>query len=151
MSSVVVSIEIAAPAARVWRLAMDPQHTLEWVSIVRGVSDVDDGPLRAGFRMKQVLVLRGVPFTVAWTLVALDAPHFARWQGRGPAGSTAVIEDTLTPTPKGTVFVYANEFRAPLGPLGAVASRAVVGGIPEREARVSLQRLKGLVESQTPE
>ena len=31
--------------------------------------------------------------------------------------------------------------------LGAVASRALVGGVPEREANASLSRLKDLVEN----
>lgn len=146
MSTVAVSIDIAAPVETVWEFAMDPHSTLEWVTIVRGVSDVDDGPLRTGFRMHQTLALRGVPFKVAWTLVEVRAPHFARWEGRGPARSTAVIEDTLTERAGGTHFHYSNTFRAPFGPLGAVASHAMVGGIPEKEAIASLGRLKERLE-----
>jgi uncharacterized membrane protein len=147
VSTVAVSIDIAAPIAEVWDYAMDPDSTLEWVTIVRDVSDVDDGPLRTGFRMKQTLALRGVPFKVAWTLVELRAPHFARWEGRGPARSTAVIEDTLTERDGCTRFHYSNAFRTPFGPLGSVASRAMVGGIPEQEAIASLERLKERLES----
>ncbi|CAA9487120.1 MAG: hypothetical protein AVDCRST_MAG38-2407 [uncultured Solirubrobacteraceae bacterium] len=147
MSTVAVSIDIAAPAATVWEFAMDPGSTLEWVTIVRAVSDVDDGPLRRGFRMHQTLALRGVPFRVAWTLVEMRAPHFARWEGRGPARSTAVIEDTLRERDGVTNFHYANTFRAPFGPLGAVASHAMVGGIPEKEAIASLERLKQRLEN----
>ena len=147
MSTVAVSIDIAAPVATVWEFAMNPQATLEWVTIVRAVSDVDDGPLRPGFRMHQTLALRGVPFGVAWTLVEMEAPYFARWEGRGPARSTATIEDTLTERAGGTRFRYSNTFRAPFGPLGAVASRTMVGGIPEKEAIASLDRLKRRLES----
>ena len=146
MSTVAVSIDIAAPVAAVWQFAMDPDSTLEWVTIVRAVSDVDDGPLRPGFRMHQTLALRGVPFKVAWTLVELRPPYFARWEGRGPARSTAVIEDTLSERDGGTRFHYSNSFRAPFGPLGSVASHAMVGGIPEKEAIASLARLKQLLE-----
>ena len=149
MSTVAVSIDIAAPVAVVWDFAMDPQSTLEWVTIVRAVSDVDDGPLRVGFRMQQTLALRGVPFKVAWTLVEVRAPYFARWEGRGPARSTAIIEDTLSERDGGTHFHYSNTFRAPFGPLGAVASHAMVGGIPEQEAVASLARLKQRLESHT--
>ncbi len=146
MSTVAVSIDIAAPEAAVWEFAMDPHSTLEWVTIVRAVSDVDDGPLRTGFRMRQTLALRGVSFGVAWTLAELRAPHFARWEGRGPARSTAVIEDTLTECDGGTRFHYSNAFRTPFGPLGSVASRALVGGISEQEAIASLERLKQRLE-----
>ena len=34
----------------------------------------------------------------------------------------------------------------PLGPLGALASRALVGGMPEREATHTLERLRALLE-----
>ena len=37
-------------------------------------------------------------------------------------------------------------FTAPLGPLGRVASRALVGGLPRREADASLRKLKKLAE-----
>lgn len=147
MSRVEVSIVIAAPADEVWEFAMDPQSTLDWVTIVRAVNDADDGPLREGFRMEQTLALRGVRFRVRWRLVELEAPSFARWEGRGPAHSTAIIEDRLTPQDDGTRFDYSNEFRAPFGPLGVVASRAVVGGMPEKEATASLRRLKAILEA----
>jgi len=45
-----------------------------------------------------------------------------------------------------TRFNYRNEFHPPLGPLGAVAGRALVGHLPRREADASLARLKALVE-----
>jgi uncharacterized protein YndB with AHSA1/START domain len=150
VSTVAVSIHIAAPVAAVWEFAMDPRSTLDWVTIVRGVGHVDDGPLRTGFRMDQTLALRGVPFKVAWTLVDIRPPHFARWEGRGPARSTAIIEDTLTARDGGTRFHYSNTFKAPFGPLGSVASHAMVGGIPEKEAVASLRRLKERLESRHP-
>ena len=43
-------------------------------------------------------------------------------------------------------FDYQNEFRAPLGPVGAIVSRALVGGIPQREANRTLQALKSKIE-----
>lgn len=147
MSSVSVGIDIDAPREAVWAFAMDARSTLRWVTIVRAVGAVDPGPLREGFRMEQTLALRGVPFHVRWTLVELDAPRFARWEGKGPARSKAIIEDRLTERDGGTHFEYSNEFRAPFGPLGSVASRTVVGGIPEKEAVASLMRLKAILES----
>ena len=78
MSVVVVSVDIDAPPQEVWDYALDPHRTTEWVTIVREVSGVDEGPLRTGFRLDQVLVVRGVPFTVHWALAAVEAPWFAR-------------------------------------------------------------------------
>jgi uncharacterized protein YndB with AHSA1/START domain len=146
-SSVVsVRIDIAASPQEVFDYAMAPASTPEWVTIVREVDEVDHGPLRVGFHMGQTLELRGVPFHVRWVLAELDAPAFARWEGKGPARSRAVIENRLSPHDGGTRFDYRNEFHTPFGALGAVAGRALMGGIPEREATASLARLKEIVE-----
>src|SRR3954464_7161851 len=126
MSVVTVTIDIDAPLTEVWDAAMDPERTREWVTIVREVSNVDAGEMKPGFRMDQKLCLRGVTFKVEWTLVEIDAPNFARWEGKGPARSTAIIEDRLSEHGGKTRFEYRNEFKTPFGALGAVASKALV-------------------------
>src|SRR5919107_934842 len=104
MSEVQASIDIAAPPAEVWAMAMDPDR------------------LRPGYEMEQTLCLRGVNFKVHWELVHCDRPFHAEWHGRGPARSHAETEYRLAATGEGgTRFAYRNEFRAPLGPLGAMA------------------------------
>jgi uncharacterized protein YndB with AHSA1/START domain len=147
MSVVIARLDIAAPVQEVWDFAMDPDKTLEWVTIAREVGETSNGPMKEGYRMDQKLCLRGVSFWVHWELKELDAPYFARWEGKGPARSKAVIEDRLSEHDGGTRFDYRNEFKAPLGPLGAAASRVVTGGIPEKEANASLKRLKAILES----
>ena len=146
MSVVIANIDIAAPIDEVWDKMMDPSCIREWVTIVDSIDHVDRGPMRRGFRMEQTLHLRGVRFKVRWKLVELDAPHFARWEGAGPARSTAVTEDRLTARDGVTRVDYRNEFRTPFGPLGAAASRVIVGGIPQKEANASLHRLKDILE-----
>jgi uncharacterized protein YndB with AHSA1/START domain len=146
VTEVVTSIDIAAPPERVWALAMDPACLSEWVTIHRRLHSHDDGPARKGYAMEQTLHLRGVNFKVHWELVACDAYNHAEWHGRGPARSHAETEYRLTPVDGGTHFDYRNEFTAPLGPLGRVASRALVGGLPRREADASLRKLKALAE-----
>ncbi len=146
MSVVIAQIDIAAPIDDVWGKMMDPGCIREWVTIVDSIDYVDHGPIRPGFRMDQTLHLRGVRFKVRWTLTELDAPRFARWEGHGPARSTAVTEDRLTEHNGFTRVDYRNEFRTPLGPLGAAASRVIVGGIPDKEANASLRQLKEILE-----
>jgi carbon monoxide dehydrogenase subunit G len=148
MSEVRASIEIAAPPDEVWDMAMDPDRLEDWVTIHRRLDDHSDGRLRQGYEMEQTLCLRGVNFKVHWELVRCKHPFHAEWHGRGPARSHAETEYRLAANDSGgTSFGYRNEFRAPLGPLGAIASRAIVGGLPKREADASLQRLKALVEN----
>jgi uncharacterized protein YndB with AHSA1/START domain len=146
VSEVRASIDIAAAPEKVWELAMDPKRLHEWVTIHRRLDDHDGGPPRRGYAMEQTLHLRGVNFKVHWELVECEADRHAEWHGRGPARSRAETEYRLTAVDGGTRFDYRNEFRAPLGALGAVASRAVVGGLPQREADASLRRLKALAE-----
>jgi len=146
VTEVVTSIDIDAPPERVWELAMDPNCLSEWVTIHRRLHGHDDGPPRKGFAMEQTLHLRGVNFKVHWELVSCEPGRHAEWHGRGPARSHAETEYSLTAVDGGTRFDYRNEFKAPLGALGAVASRAIVGGLPRREADASLRRLKALAE-----
>ena len=147
MSVVCVEIDIEAPIADVFELAMDPEGTQEWVTISRGVSKYEGSPDEKGFTMDQKLCLRGVTFKVHWQLVEVDAPHFARFEGRGPMRSKASIENRLSERDGKTHYEYRNEFKPPLGPLGNAAQQVVAGGVPEREALASLENLKRLAES----
>jgi uncharacterized protein YndB with AHSA1/START domain len=147
MSTVSVSAHIPASAERVWETVMDPRRLGEWVTIHRGLPRSDQGPPRVGFEMDQQIHLRGVNLEVHWRLVQCQPARLAVWEGRGPARSRARTEYALRPEPGGTRFDYRNEFRPPLGPIGALASRALVGGIPEREASRTLERLAELLGS----
>jgi carbon monoxide dehydrogenase subunit G len=146
VTEVRTSIQIAAPPEEVWALIMDPRRLADWVTIHRGLGEHDGGRARRGYEMEQTLCLRGVNFKVHWQLVACTEGRHAEWHGRGPARSHAETEYELTAVGGGTRFDYRNEFKAPLGPLGAMASRAIVGGLPRREADTSLRRLKALAE-----
>jgi uncharacterized protein YndB with AHSA1/START domain len=146
MSQVTASIQIDAAPEKVWETVMDPHRLERWVTIHRGLLRADDGPARAGYRMDQRIHLRGVTVEVHWELVDCEAHRRAVWEGRGPARSRAHTEYLLKPLDGGTRFDYRNEFRAPLGPVGALVSRALVGGIPQREANRSLSQLKEQIE-----
>jgi hypothetical protein len=125
---------------------MDPNCLEAWVTIHRRLLRADPGPPRVGFEMAQAIHLRGVTLDVHWELVACEVPRRAVWEGRGPARSRAHTEYLLSGNGESTRFDYQNEFRAPLGPVGALVSRALVGGIPQREANRTLQALKDKIE-----
>ena len=146
MSAVEVELYIDAPPEKVWAVALDPERLADWVTIHRSLGDHDEPPAFKGFRMDQTMSLRGVPLTVEWELVRCEEPSYAEWAGKGPARSKAITSYRLTPRDGGTVFEYFNEFRTPLGPLGAVAQKAIAGDMPESEAIASLERLRGICE-----
>lgn len=140
------SITIAATPQEIWDVVMDPDRFGDWVTIHRGVKSVSSDPLASDATLEQTLCLRGVKFDVKWRVAEWDPPHHAVLEGRGPARSHARTEDRFTAVDGGTRFDYVNEFKAPMGSLGSVASRVLVGGLSEREAKASLQRLKSLLE-----
>lgn len=146
MSVVEASIDIAAPPREVWELVMDPASLSSWVTIHRRLLRADDGPPRRGFQMDQQIHMRGVSLEVHWRLTECRPCELAVWEGRGPARSRARTEYSLTATDDGTRFDYRNDFRAPLGPVGALVSRALVGGMPEREAKRTLEQLRACLE-----
>jgi uncharacterized protein YndB with AHSA1/START domain len=147
MSAVTTSIEIDAAPETVFSTIMDPNRLADWVTIHRSVKVKSEDPTASGAQMDQVLQLRGVPFTVHWTLSSVSPPHEAEWNGRGPAGSRALIRYRLSGPDAGpTTFEYTNDFSTPGGPLGNRASKLVMGGTSEREANNSLAKLKGLLE-----
>lgn len=147
MSTVSAKIDIDAPIEKVWETVMDPTRLGDWVTIHKSVANVSDVPLRRGSTMDQAMHVRGLTFHVHWTLMAVDNPRRAEWEGGGPARSTAIIRYELSEDQGRTTFTYTNEFHPPGGRLGSVASRMIVGATSEREANNSLSRLKKLLES----
>lgn len=147
MTLVTASIDISAPRERVFETMLDPSRLDEWVTIHRRVIDAEDGPPHEGYRMEQTLSLRGANFRVKWKLTDYEPNVRATWEGRGPAGSYARTSYRLSDADgAGTHFEYENEFKPPGGLIGKAASRVIVGGVPQREANRSLQRLKALLE-----
>ncbi len=147
MTLVRSTIEIAVPPEQLWEILMDPRRLPDWVTIHRRLDNVP-AQLRRGSTFGQTLALRGAPLHVEWTIVELEAPRRAVWEGRGPAHSRASIVYELQPHGESaTRFAYTNEFTPPGGPLGAVAGRVLVGGLSQRESERSLERLKRLAEN----
>jgi uncharacterized protein YndB with AHSA1/START domain len=148
MNLVRASTSIAVAPAEVWTIIMDADRLRDWVTIHRRLVHADEGPPRVGYEMDQQIHMRGVNLEVHWKLVDCRPDELAVWEGRGPARSRARTEYSLSAEHGGTRFDYRNEFHPPLGPVGAIVSRALVGGMPEREARRSLDRLRAYLEQE---
>jgi hypothetical protein len=150
MTVVTASIDIRASREKVWEFVMDPTRLGEWVTIHRRLVHADPGPPRKGFEMEQQLHLRGMNLTVRWRLVECVPCELAVWEGQGPARSRARTEYHIATNGYGTHFDYRNEFHPPLGAVGALASRALVWGMPDRQAMLTLRRLRALLEQPQP-
>jgi uncharacterized protein YndB with AHSA1/START domain len=151
MSLVTASIHIDAAPADVWKMVMDPASLDKWVTIHRKLVHADPGAPKVGYKMDQQIHMRGVHLEVHWRLVECRPGELAVWQGRGPARSHARSEYVLSTDDGGTRFDYRSEFRPPLGPVGTIVSRALVGGMPEREAKRTLERLRAQMERDNKE
>lgn len=146
MAPVDVTVELTATPRAVYDMLLDISRTPEWVTICRAVLHTDPGTPERGWTCRQRYALRGAPFVVTWTLDELDPCRHISWSGRGPAGSTAEIVQDLEDLGDGRTRVrYFNDFKAPGGLLGRVASRALLGDTAEQEARASLGRLQALL------
>jgi uncharacterized protein YndB with AHSA1/START domain len=144
--SVRESIILAAPPERVWELVMDPSLLGRWVTTHDSLEGAGSGPVAAGDEFTQRLRLAGTPFKVRWRVIEAEEPRFARWEGRGPAGSKADVTYRFVAEDGGTRFEYCNHFALPGGAVGRAAGGLLVAAPGSREARRSLERLRSLVE-----
>jgi uncharacterized membrane protein len=109
------TIEITAPAERVFDVYADVEHWPDWTPSVTSVHRLDPGPLRVGARAR----VRQPRLPVAvWEVTDLVPGRSFTWVARGPGLRTTgshQVEPTEVP---GRVRVVATLEQA--GPLGAV-------------------------------
>ena len=143
------TIEIDAPAERVYDLVMDPRRLKEWVTIHAGLKDAPGGELRKGSELVQSLKLAGRRFDVHWEVVQAEKPRRVVWEGKGPVHSRAKVVYDLDADGDGkTCFSYMNEYSMPGGPLGRIAAGALKH-TAERESERTLEELKRIMEAQS--
>lgn len=145
--SVRETVVLAAEPERVWDTVMDPSLLERWVTTHDSYEGAAAGPLAEGNEFTQKLRLGGKSFKVRWRVVEADRPKLARWEGDGPAGSTAKVEYRLTAEDGGTRFDYENQFALPGGALGKAAGGLLSAAPGGREARKTLEKLRALLET----
>lgn len=139
-------ITIEAPQEEVWAFLMDAHKLGDWVTIHQQLKDAPTSELDEGDELTQCLRLMHKNFNVKWKVKQADKPTKAVWEGRGPVRSKASVVYELEPVGDGTRFHYVNEFKAPMGPLGAFFADHAFQRTSEREADKSLAVLKKLLE-----
>lgn len=141
-------INLDAPPEKVWDILMDPRRLADWVSIHQKLKSAPNGQLEQGDELVQCLRLMHKNFDVKWKVEQADEPRKAVWEGRGPVRSKAAVVYELKPSDNGgTRFHYMNEFKAPMGPLGAFFADHAFQRTSEREADKTLDNLKRLLET----
>jgi carbon monoxide dehydrogenase subunit G len=138
------SIEIAAPAAEVYEVVMDPHRLEDWVTVHAELHDAPDR-LQKGSELTQSIKVAGQKFKVDWLVVKADSPESVEWEGRGPMGTKARVAYELEESGGATRFGYVNEYDFPGGPLGRLGAKAFER-TAGKEADRTLEKLKGLLE-----
>ena len=123
-------------AARCGTSSWTPTRLADWVTIHRRLGSTTTGRLRAGFEIEQTLALRGAPFRVKWTLVAVPSRPAAPPGTGGPGAARAPRPSTGWPT--ATTAARTSTTATSSGPrrLARRASPAArsSAGISQREA-----------------
>jgi uncharacterized protein YndB with AHSA1/START domain len=85
-----ITVEIAAPAERVWEVLTDVEQWSEWTETVIWVRRLDEGPLRSGSRAK--INQPKIPET-EYVVTELDPGRSFTWVATGPRVTTTARHD----------------------------------------------------------
>lgn len=129
MSVVTISVEVDAPAERVWEAISDPRNLSHWDRHIARVEGVPATGLREGTRYVTEMRFMGVRAKIRVQVLEWDPPRRAKSQLRG------VLEGTVTSTveplgPDRSRLEHVVDYRFKGGPIGALAARSLrmVGG-----------------------
>jgi uncharacterized membrane protein len=134
-----ITVEIDAPADRVWAVLTDAERWPEWTASVRRVSLVDDA-LRVGARA--TIEQPRLPQTV-WTVTHLDEGREFVWEAKAP-GARTVARHTVEQVGPGRTRVRLSVSQS--GWLGWVMGR-VYRTLTDRYLAMEAAGLKARAES----
>lgn len=145
MAKLDVSVFIRATPERVWKVIADLPAQATWMVDVRKLEVTSEQRSGAGTLVQVTSELFGLPLVKDTMLITswepplrYDVEHSGQFNGTG-----AFI---LEPAPGGTVFRWLEEFEPPLGPLGELGFRLIVGPHMRRVFARSLANVRRLAE-----
>jgi hypothetical protein len=130
-----ITVDIAAPAERVWEVLTDVERWSDWTESVRWVRRLDEGPLRTGSTAK--ISQPKVP-TVDWVVTEFEPVDHFTWVNAGP-GATTTANHSVEPLPDGGTRVRLSVNQS--GVIGALVGRAYKG-LTERYLQMEAAGLK---------
>jgi uncharacterized membrane protein len=111
MRNFTITIDIAAPTERVWRVMSDIERWPEWTSSVTSVTPLSSGPLAVGKRA----MIRQPKFPPAlWKVTAMDAGRAFTWVSGAP-GLRVVARHAVEATTTGSRATLSLDFQGLLG------------------------------------
>ena len=129
------SVDVAAPAERVWEVLLDVERAPEWTASMTDVTLLGAGPLAVGSRVR--IKQPRLPPAV-WEVTSLDPGRSFSWRAGGP-GFTTIGEHRVTA--EGPERATATLGIRRTGPLAGVADR-LFGKIDRRYVTMEAEGLK---------
>ena len=117
MAKLELRMFIRATPQRVWDVVSDLERQKHWMVDVRSLDIVSETRTGVGTTLDLRTELYGIPLLRdLMDIVTWDEPREIGMVHRGMFTGTAFFR--LDPVPGGMVFVWVEEFKPPLGPLG---------------------------------
>lgn len=133
------TIDISAPAQRVWSVMSDVDRWHEWTPSVTGIKRLNNAPLIVGTRA----VVRQPKFPPAlWKVTAIEPGRSFTWVNTAP-GIRVVAHHSVEPAVQGSRATLSIEYD---GLLGRLLARLTTG-ITERYLGLEAKGLKARSES----
>jgi len=136
---------IRAPQTRVWDVIADLPGQARWMVDVRHLEIVSETRSGAGTVIETTSDLFGLPLVRdVMEITNWEPPHRFDVRHRGQFHGTGAF--ILEPAAGGTVFVWLEEFRPPLGPAGELGWRLVVAPHVRRVFARSMDNVRRMAE-----
>jgi uncharacterized protein YndB with AHSA1/START domain len=145
MAHIDVRVFIRATPERVWEVIADIPGQADWMVDVRRLEVTSEQHSGAGTVVKVTSELFGLPLVHdTMRITAWQPPH--RFDVEHSGGVTGTGAFIIEAAPGGCIFIWVEDFKPPLGPLGELGFALVVGPHMKRVFGRSLDNLRRLAE-----
>lgn len=96
MPEITTSREIDAPQAAAWSFVSNPQRFADWNTLHLRWDDEPPAELTRGARVVDVVKIKGIVDTIAFTVDDIRHPEFLSLSGSGSTGSHVALDVTVT-------------------------------------------------------
>jgi uncharacterized membrane protein len=142
------SVDIAAPAERVWDLLENVRRLPEYSESTQGVRDAPERLTAVGQEYVQVGRLLGVKLTSRWKVTAIEPGRLLANEGSLAPGVRYTLTQWLEPLPEGRTRLWIDiDYTIPGGALGRLAARAGAEAKAGREAQEVLDGIRATAEA----
>ena len=128
-------------------MLVDVDRLPEWTTTVVETRDRSHPSLQVGCTFRQVFRLLGRELDSEWRVTAFEPPYRVAYTATSSKGGRLAMTQTVGPADDGAEVRFEIDYELPGGFVGRMIDRAGAEQQAGREAEVSLQNLKHLLES----